>query len=171
MTREKIDTVIFLDIDGVLMTNFSDYSGEYPRFDVESIIFLNNLYRSIKYDIVLISSWKDAYTIKYMNDLFKSNGIEAEIIDKTDIIEKAYNRCDISLYDIDNKKYKTGRDDEIHKWLSVFNPNHYLILDDFIVSDLELRKHQIKGLNPFMPYGHVSMDNFKDAIKILKMND
>lgn len=39
MIEEKVNTVIFLDIDGVLMTNFSDYSGEYPRFDEESIIF------------------------------------------------------------------------------------------------------------------------------------
>lgn len=136
------------------------------------LFFLNALYREIKYDIVLISSWKNAYTMKYMNDLFKSNGIEAEIIDKTNtVIEKDNNtRYNLVLSNIqDDEGY--GRDKEILEWISIFKPDYYLILDDFIVNDMKLRKHQIKGLNPFMPYGHISMYNLKEAIKILKMTE
>ena len=78
----------------------------------------------------------------------KENGILAPIIDKTNVFfkEKEDINC-ASLEEIENLNEDISniysRDYEILDWLKRFKPNHFLILDDFKMSNPLLFKHQV----------------------------
>lgn len=141
----KIDNIVFLDIDGVL--NDMNQPCTY-KFKEESIDVLNYLYKKYNINIVISSSWREAYTFAFLQKLLKDNGILAPIIDKTNVFfkEKEDINC-VSLEEIENLKDDISniysRDYEILDWLKRFKPKHFLILDDFKMSNPLLFKHQI----------------------------
>lgn len=141
----KIDNIVFLDIDGVL--NDMNQPCTY-KFKEESIDVLNYLYKKYNINIVISSSWREAYTFAFLQKLLKDNGILAPIIDKTNVFfkEKEDINC-VSLEEIENLNEDISniysRDYEILDWLKRFKPNHFLILDDFKMSNSLLFKHQV----------------------------
>lgn len=146
---ENFDYIAFIDIDGVLNNEY--FKGEY-KFLEESIEVLNYLYEKYNLKLVLSSSWRHAYSFNFLQVLFKENNIKAPLIDKTYIcFPEVEKKCDsVSLYDLMTKSdeelqinnlYK--RDNEIKEWIKMFKPKHYVILDDFLIKDKLLSKHQI----------------------------
>lgn len=141
----KIDNIVFLDIDGVL--NDMNQPCTY-KFKEESIDVLNYLYKKYNINIVISSSWREAYIFAFLQKLLKENGILAPIIDKTNVFfkEKEDINC-ASLEEIENLNEDISniysRDYEILDWLKRFKPNHFLILDDFKMSNPLLFKHQV----------------------------
>ena len=124
--------VIFLDVDGVLNSeNFyrkrgaPDYRFEdeppYPlcEFDPESIKLLNQIIEKTKAKIVVSSTWRIGRTVEELKTLFKSVGIEGDVIDRTDVLR-------------DRKGYdEVVRGTEIKRWQDQFpEVENYIIIDD-----------------------------------------
>ena len=143
--NENLDNIVFLDIDGVLNDMTSHYNYE---FNKEAIAILNDLYKKYNIKIVISSSWREAYTFQFLQKLFNDNKLIAPIIDKTNVFFKdSIETNTMSLEEIENLKDDISniysRDYEILDWLKRFKPKHFLILDDFKMSNPLLFKHQI----------------------------
>jgi hypothetical protein len=87
--------IIFLDIDGVLNSDSWDNSEEqkqsqFPenQFSPKLIQLFNKVIEETTDKIVLTSTWRLEYDIKFMQSLFKKVGIKGEIIDFTPDLKK-----------------------------------------------------------------------------------
>lgn len=141
--KQEFENIVFVDIDGVL--NHSNMDAEY-RFLKESVEALNELYESHKIQIVISSSWKNAYAFSFLQKLFIENGIKAPVIDKTfTFFSKIENNNSFSLNEMETQTEDVhySREYEIHYWIKVFKPKHFLILDDYEMQMFELKEHQI----------------------------
>ena len=114
--------IIFLDIDGVLRTDKSDKEWSlklglpvpekrYRNFSNKSVSNINFIHSITRCKIVLISNWRLHGTLDELKDLFRKQGIQPEIIDKTGI--------------------STSRGEEILEWLSVNDDvDNWVVIDD-----------------------------------------
>ena len=99
--KQEFENIVFVDIDGVL--NHSNMDAEY-RFLKESVEALNELYESHKIQIVISSSWKNAYAFSFLQKLFIENGIKAPVIDKTfTFFSKIENNNSFSLNEMETQ--------------------------------------------------------------------
>ncbi|MDQ0878919.1 hypothetical protein QFZ77_007578 [Paenibacillus sp. V4I3] len=78
--------LIFLDIDGVLVTTNSlipsdKYFGH--TFDQNCVQYLKEILKVTGAKIVISSSWREGRTLAQLQSMFKANGIENCIIDVT----------------------------------------------------------------------------------------
>ena len=165
---ENLDNIVFVDIDGVFTHNNTKCTYEFLE---EPIDTLNILYDEFKINLVLSSSWKYSYSFAFMQKLFKDNGIKAPLIDKTFTVVSAEDKKkSFLLSDIDEENY-LKRDYEIYKWLQIFKPTHFLILDDFKMTEFGLREHQCLTYfwhnNPNKLA--LTKNNLDECRKILKM--
>lgn len=115
-----MDNLIFLDLDGVMITTKSWQSDiiladGFAEFNHNSVKKLNELLIETGYDIVLSSARRYSNTLEEMNEFFKTRGILGHIIDF------------IPLYDL-NERY--SRYQEIMKYVMKHRPENYLVLDD-----------------------------------------
>jgi len=85
--------IIFLDIDGVLNSELTNYSKEYPDgpkgssfIDENLVTILNNIIEKTGAKIVLSSSWRKSRTVEEMQELLEFKGFKGEIIGKTPIL-------------------------------------------------------------------------------------
>ena len=118
--------IIFLDIDGVLLSLDAPYSSEDPvsAFDKAALSCLNELILEIKQKdsvgIVISSDWRQSYKVTELKNTFKCHAFAKDIIGKT--IDKK----DSSLPD-----YHRGK--KIKSWLSAHRDlkiSNFIILDD-----------------------------------------
>lgn len=77
--------LIFLDIDGVLVTNRSLMAGNEYRFDKECVKNLLEILTITGAKIVISSSWREDRTLNQLKLLFENNGLGDNIIDITPI--------------------------------------------------------------------------------------
>jgi hypothetical protein len=79
--------ILFLDIDGVMVTWKSGWDQKTGRsiFDEACVNALNDLIDSTGAKIVISSTWRNGYTIKELQELFRDNGFwySENIIGKT----------------------------------------------------------------------------------------
>lgn len=78
--------VIFLDIDGVLVTNLSEQCEEGPfwhKFDQTSVERLNRIIQATDAEIVLSSTWRIGRDFGQLGDYFISQGVCKKPIEKT----------------------------------------------------------------------------------------
>ncbi len=101
--------IVFLDIDGVLVTLAS--WGTATRFDPAAVKNLNLLTDATEARIVISSSWR---FIREINDLLRAAGVTGQIIGRTPRLDGC------------------SRGAEITAWLRFFNVETapYVILDD-----------------------------------------
>jgi len=121
-----MESVIFLDIDGVLVTSrglehwmkikcdiFEDNTS-YELFCPQSIESLNRLTRLTGSKLVIISNWRKRLSLIEIKQMFKRRGVEADIIGVT-----PYKNEDLD------------RGHEIKLWLEKNGtPDSYVIIDD-----------------------------------------
>lgn len=121
-----MESIIFLDIDGVLVTTrgtdywlktkcdiFEDNSC-YELFCPNSVEALNKLIRLTDSKIVVISSWRRTLTLSQIREKFKSRGVKGEILGVTPYL---------------NDEIERGR--EIELWMQKNGtPKSYVIIDD-----------------------------------------
>lgn len=141
--KQEFENIVFLDIDGVLNHHKTRY--EY-RFIDESVGALNDLYKTHNIEIVLSSSWKNAYSFSFIQKLFQDNVIKAPLIDKTStFFQNVDNKNCVSLDEIEKEETDVhySREYEIYCWIKVFQPKHYLILDDYKMQMFGLEEHQV----------------------------
>lgn len=77
--------LIFLDIDGVLVTTRSLMDGNEYRFDKECVKNLLEILTVTGAKIVISSSWREDRTLNQLKLLFENNGLGDNIIDITPI--------------------------------------------------------------------------------------
>lgn len=146
--NEHFENIVFLDIDGVLNNQY--FKGEYV-FTKESVEVLNYLYEKYNIKIVISSTWKNAYSFAFLQLVFKENNIKAPLIDKTMtfITPDEKRSKTMTLEELLNEEVNEifTREYEINKWIKLFQPNHYVILDDFKMRDKNLFTHQILTYN------------------------
>jgi len=118
---KKLDNIILLDLDGVLITTVpweSDKMHEdgYSDFNPVCVTNLNRILKDTGYDIVLSSMRRTKVDIDKMNEYFKDRGVDKEII--------AY----VPDYSLEGLRF--NRRSEIEKFLDEHEPKNYLIIDD-----------------------------------------
>ena len=120
--RNIFETIIFLDIDGVLRTHKSDLEWSLKlntpipervfdrRFSPKAVSNINQLIYYTRAKIVVSSTWRTQFTLQELKDIFRSNGITGEVIDKT----------------------QTGltRGEEIQEWIDYHGTESYVVIDD-----------------------------------------
>lgn len=75
-TGDQVSKVIFLDIDGVMVTDFSagNLDEEHIHlFDEKAVGILNNIVKSTGCHIVISSSWRKR-DLKWIRDVFRDRG-------------------------------------------------------------------------------------------------
>lgn len=114
--------VIFLDIDGVLRTHKSDLEWlkklnapipekRYRKFSPKSVSNINFIHTLIRCKVVITSNWKLYYSLDELKQIFREQGIQPEVIDKTGI--------------------STSRGEEILEWLSLNDGiENWVVIDD-----------------------------------------
>ncbi len=99
--------IIFLDIDGVLNTNWT------KKWNKKCILELNRLVESINIQYVITSSWRIIHSIDELSEIFNRQGINGVIIGYTDVLVE-------------------DRGLEIITYINFNNITDYIVIDDKI---------------------------------------
>jgi hypothetical protein len=148
------NSVIFLDIDGVMVTSAQLHAKDNPvyhnhTFDKKCVRVLNEILQNTTADIVVSSDWKTNYGLQALNNIFGLNGITREIIAITP-----------SLWGIEYFNYAQLEDcraAEILKYVKEHNITNYVAVDDL-------------NLSPWIP-NFVWCKNYKLGIKELGIKE
>lgn len=153
--------VIFLDIDGVLVTrnsiiyqylNFPDDTS--IRFSRKAVKNLNKLIRLTKAKIVISSTWRLFHSLEELKNIIKKQGISGEIISTTSV-EKATIEEGIP------------RGQKISDWLEQHpEVEQYVIIDDDIQADC-IQFHPYNCVETSYKRGFSPEDRFNEALAIL----
>lgn len=153
--------VIFLDIDGVLVTrnsikyqylNFPDETN--IRFSKKAVKNLNKLIRLTKAEIVISSTWRLFHSLEELQNIFEEQKIKGEIISTTSV-EKATIEEDIP------------RGQKIADWLEQHpEVEQYVIIDDDIQADC-IQFHPFNCVETSYKRGFSPEDRFNEALAIL----
>jgi hypothetical protein len=122
---------IFLDIDGVLATTAQYYTNRkkwHPmydcyRFDEKCVKVFNSILDKVDKPIIILSSdWKDRYTIAMMNEIFKWNGVNAEV--------SAVTMSSWGIHFTSLKQLEECRSYEINRYVSEYGLTTWVAIDD-----------------------------------------
>jgi diphthamide synthase subunit DPH2 len=146
---------IFLDIDGVLRTHKSDLewslrlSVPIPlsvydrRFDRKIVSYINEVVGYTRAKIVITSTWRVRHSLEELKQIFRDNGITAEIVGKTDI--------------------GLNRGEEIEQYISENEIENYVVIDDQVNDILKhIPKERVIKVDPIKGF-----EDVEKAIDIL----
>ncbi|MBD5469630.1 MAG: hypothetical protein HDR19_00530 [Lachnospiraceae bacterium] len=161
-------SVIFLDIDGVLNSNFwnDNHQREISNgilIDEEKIRLLASLVKTTNAKIILHSGWRTWFDSK-----LKPLRIEAkkliELLEMEDLHIDGLTP-DLTTEEIrKTKKFSLVKADEILSWLKLHNDvTKWVVLDDLDLHNNQVEQHQVK---PDPKIG-LSVEDIEKAIKIL----
>ena len=153
--------VIFLDIDGVLVTrnsikyqylNFPDDTS--IQFGKKAIKNLNKLIRLTKAKIVISSTWRLFHSLEKLQNIFEEQNIKGKIISTTSV-EKATIEEDIP------------RGQKIADWLEQHpEVKQYVIIDDDVQADC-IQFHPYNCVETSYKRGFAPEERFNEALAIL----
>jgi len=132
---KKLDTIVFLDIDGVIRTEYGD-NNNYDDIPVsvfdrlfckKAISVLNEVHHYIKYEIVIISTWRSFHTLDALIQIFKLNGVSADVVGVTGV--------------------DFNRGLEISNWITSYHPKNWIVIDDNI-KDISSHIDNSRIINP-----------------------
>ena len=139
---------IFLDIDGVLRTHKSDLEWSQilgvpipesvydRRFDRKIVSYINEVAGYTRAKIVVTSTWRVKYSLEELRQIFRDNGISAEIVGKTDI--------------------GLNRGEEIEQYISENEIESYVVIDDQVKDILKhIPKERVIKANPLIGFEDV----------------
>ncbi|MFC1550692.1 HAD domain-containing protein [Candidatus Neomarinimicrobiota bacterium] len=153
--------IIFLDIDGVLVTRNSvkyqflhQPQSDKIRFSRRAVNNLNKLIKKTSAKIVITSTWRLLYTLDELIVKFKEQEIKGEIISTTSIIHHAV-EDDIP------------RGEKIADWLADRSDvDQYVIIDDDALADC-IQFHPYNCVNTSYKDGFASDGKLEEALHIL----
>lgn len=139
---------IFLDIDGVLRTHKSDLEWSQilgvpipesvydRRFDRKIVSYINEVAGYTRAKIVVTSTWRVKYSLEELRQIFRDNGISAEIVGKTDI--------------------GLNRGEEIEQYISDNEIESYVVIDDQVKDILKhIPKERVIKADPLIGFEDV----------------
>ena len=146
---------IFLDIDGVLRTHKSDLEWSLQlgvpiplsvydrRFDRKIVSYINEVVGYTRAKIVITSTWRVKHSLEELKQIFRDNGITAEIVGKTDI--------------------GLNRGEEIEQYISENEIENYVVIDDQVNDILKhIPKERVIKVDPIKGF-----EDVEKAIDIL----
>lgn len=146
---------IFLDIDGVLRTHKSDLEWSLQlgvpiplsvydrRFDRKIVSYINEVVGYTRAKIVITSTWRVRHSLEELKQIFRDNGITAEIVGKTDI--------------------GLNRGEEIEQYISENEIENYVVIDDQVNDILKhIPKERVIKVDPIKGF-----EDVEKAIDIL----
>jgi diphthamide synthase subunit DPH2 len=139
---------IFLDIDGVLRTHKSDLEWSLQlgvpiplsvydrRFDRKIVSYINEVVGYTRAKIVITSTWRVKHSLEELKQIFRDNGINAEIVGKTDI--------------------GLNRGEEIEQYISENEIENYVVIDDQVNDILKhIPKERVIKVDPIKGFEDV----------------
>lgn len=139
---------IFLDIDGVLRTHKSDLEWSQilgvpipesvydRRFDRKIASYINEVAGYTRAKIVVTSTWRVKHSLEELRQIFRDNGISAEIVGKTDI--------------------GLNRGEEIEQYISDNEIESYVVIDDQVKDILRcIPKERVIKADPLIGFEDV----------------
>jgi hypothetical protein len=139
---------IFLDIDGVLRTHKSDLEWSQRlgvpipesvydrRFDRKIVSYINEVAGYTRAKIVVTSTWRVKHSLEELRQIFRDNGISAEIVGKTDI--------------------GLNRGEEIEQYISENEIESYVVIDDQVNDILKhIPKERVIKADPLIGFEDV----------------
>jgi len=160
--------VIFLDIDGVLNSNFWNDNhqkeiSDGTLIDEEKIKLLAQLVNNTNSKIILHSGWRFWFNSELkpickvaqkLVDLFRYEGLAIDGVTP-----------DLTTEEIRNtKKFSLVKAEEILSWLKLHNDvSGWVVLDDLELHNEQIERHQVK---PDQKIG-LTVENIEEAEKIL----
>jgi diphthamide synthase subunit DPH2 len=139
---------IFLDIDGVLRTHKSDLEWSQilgvpiplsvydRRFDRKIVSYINEVVGYTRAKIVITSTWRVKHSLEELKQIFRDNGITAEIVGKTDI--------------------GLNRGEEIEQYISENEIENYVVIDDQVNDILKhIPKERVIKVDPIKGFEDV----------------
>lgn len=139
---------IFLDIDGVLRTHESDLEWSLRlgvpipvsvyerRFDQKAISCINEVVGYTRAKIVITSTWRVKHSLEELKQIFRDNGIAAEVVGTTGI--------------------GIDRGEEIEQYISDNEIENYVVIDDQVNDILKhIPKERIIKVDPLIGFEDV----------------
>ena len=80
------------------------------KFNPKAVSNINLLISYTRAKIVVTSTWRTQFTLQQLKDIFRSNGIDGEVVDKTSI--------------------GLTRGEEIQEWIDYHGVESYIVIDD-----------------------------------------
>lgn len=168
--------ILFLDIDGVVCTEFNNrkeyYLGEdkaifeWYIMNPSCIEHLNTIVQQTSCEIVISSSWRKTFTVKELQDIFEENGFKypEKIIGVTGVFYE-WIKPGVHLPSVRGLEVKVWLDLNVRKTPTGFNNNQYTycILDDDSDMLYEQRNSFIKTTNQ----EGLTLEKAREVIKIL----
>ncbi len=160
--------ILFLDIDGVLNSNFWNDShqreiSDGTLVDEEKIKLLARLVKETNSKIILHSGWRTWFDSKL-------KPLRPESKKLTELLEKEGLHIDGLTPDLTTeeirrtKKFSLVKADEILLWLKSHNDvTKWVVLDDLDLHNVQIKQHHVK---PDQTVG-LTLENIKEAIEIL----
>lgn len=160
--------VLFLDIDGVLNSNFWNDShqkeiSDGTLIDEEKIKLLAHLVKGTNAKIILHSGWRFWFDselrplrieAKRLIELLEKNGLQIDGL-TPDLTTEEIRRT---------KKFSRVKADEILLWIKEHNDiAEWVVLDDLDLHNVQVEQHQVK---PDQTIG-LTYENVEQAVKIL----
>lgn len=162
---------LFLDIDGVLNSNFWNDShqteiSDGTLIDAEKIELLARLVKETDAEIILHSGWRFWFDAK-LKPLCTEAVKLAELLAKENLYISGVTP-DLTTEEIrKTKKFSLVKADEILLWISLHNNvTGWVVLDDLDLHNDQVRQHQVKT----EPTTGLTLEDVKQAVKILTGN-
>ena len=154
--------VLFLDIDGVLNSNFGNNKRQTEISD-EKIKLLAYLVRETNSEIILHSGWRFWFDSE-LKPLCKEASKLVELLEKEDLHIKGVTP-NLTTEEIrKTKKFSLVKADEILLWINSHNDvTEWVVLDDLDLHNSQIERNQVQ---PAQTCG-VTVENVKQAAKIL----
>lgn len=162
---------LFLDIDGVLNSNFWNDShqteiSDGTLIDAEKIELLARLVKETDAEIILHSGWRFWFDAK-LKPLCTEAAKLAELLAKENLSISGVTP-DLTTEEIrKTKKFRLVKADEILLWISLHNNvMGWVVLDDLDLHNEQIRQHQVKTDQTT----GLTLEDVKQAVKILTGN-
>jgi len=140
--------IIFLDIDGVLRTHKSDLEWSQKlgvpiplsvydrRFDSKIVSNINEVIGYTRSKIVVSSTWRIKHSLEELKQIFRENGINGEVVGKTDI--------------------GLNRGEEIEQYIHDNEIDSYVVIDDQVGDILKcIPKERVVKVDPAIGFEDV----------------
>lgn len=149
--------VVFLDIDGVVVTDESLRAGGPKCADSKSVAHLNSIVEVADADVVISSSWRMAHTIEFIRETLRAAGFRwsERIVGFTEHLHYRMQHGRITG--------RAERCDEIRAWLTKDPRDRYVILDDDF--DAEITGHFVRTT----PEVGLRAEHVDQALSILRV--
>jgi len=127
--------IIFLDIDGVLTTAEFLLSDCWQEFDPTCVAALNTLIAKTGAELVVSSAWREGRTVKHLQEILTSQGVEGTVIGKTPVAGKRGNEIKMWLHDNEYDGEFIVIDDEIAGITGIIPADKIVHVEDGLMKD------------------------------------